>query len=163
MGSVMATQRKRQRGGGTALSFNHTAMIDVVFLLLVYFMTATRFKLGEEIYRMDLPQRSESASVAAFDLDESPLRILVMSVGPGTGDCTLELEGGYETIESFEELYVFLRDHQSNSRNPGGWFAADHPIVITPTGSTSWRHTVEAMNAAVRARYTNVTFAKPGA
>ncbi|MHC4614422.1 MAG: ExbD/TolR family protein, partial [Planctomycetota bacterium] len=45
--------RRRQRQARIGL--NLTAMIDVVFLLLVYFMAATEFKLGEEIYRLDLP------------------------------------------------------------------------------------------------------------
>ena len=43
----------------------------------------------------------------------------------------------------------------------GGLFEADHPIIIEPTGTTRWEHAMEAFNAAVRARYTNVTFAPP--
>jgi hypothetical protein len=43
----------------------------------------------------------------------------------------------------------------------GGMFEADHPIIIEPTATTRWEHAMEAFNAAVRARYTNVTFAPP--
>ena len=30
-------------------------MIDVVFQLLIYFLVATNFALGEQVFRLDLP------------------------------------------------------------------------------------------------------------
>jgi hypothetical protein len=54
----------RRRFGGSGLSLNLTAMIDVVFLLLVYFMVGTEFKLGEEVFRLDLPDRQPSMAQA---------------------------------------------------------------------------------------------------
>jgi hypothetical protein len=41
-------------------------------------------------------------------------------------------------------------------------FPADHPIIVQPARATRWEHAMEAFNAAARARYSNVTFAKPG-
>ena len=35
-----------------------TPMIDVVFQLLIYFLVATNFALGEQVFRLDLPDRS---------------------------------------------------------------------------------------------------------
>jgi hypothetical protein len=40
-------------------------------------------------------------------------------------------------------------------------FEADHPIIVAPTGRTSWEHTMGVFNAAVRARYSNITFSAP--
>ena len=37
--------------------FNLTSMIDVVFQLLIYFIVGTTFAMGEQSYRMDLPER----------------------------------------------------------------------------------------------------------
>ena len=134
-------------------------MIDVTFLLLIYFMAATEFKLGEEIYRLDLPQRGASAD--PFELPRDPLRIVVTSTA--TGDRALielpGLGGDDARPQSFETLYGFLHENQ---RALGGLFEADHPIIVEPTGSTRWEHAMEAFNAAARARYTNVTFAPPG-
>ena len=62
-----------RRGGAAVMGLNLTPMIDVVFQLLIYFMAATEFRLGEEIYRTDLPQRSSSSD--PFDLPRDPLRI----------------------------------------------------------------------------------------
>jgi len=73
--------RKRRSRERSPLGLNPVAMIDVVFLLLIYFMTATEFTLGEEIYRMDLPQRLPAAQVLdPFELDEDPLRIAVATM-----------------------------------------------------------------------------------
>ena len=69
-----------------AIGLNLTSMIDVVFLLLIYFMVATDFKQAEEVYRLDLPERIEGMSIDPFQLDDEPLRIMVRSTGPGDED-----------------------------------------------------------------------------
>ena len=71
--------RHRHGRGSPRIDLNLTAMIDVVFLLLVYFMAATEFKLGEEIYRLDLPQRGRASE--PFELPRDPLRVVVASTG----------------------------------------------------------------------------------
>jgi biopolymer transport protein ExbD len=147
----MAARRSKARIG-----LNLTAMIDVVFLLLIYFMAATEFKLGEEIYRLDLPQRGVPAD--PFALPREPLRIVLSSTGPR---CRIRLAGPYPQPASFDELFGFLRENRRAAGVVGGLFEADHPIIIEPTGTTRWEHAMEAFNAAVRARYSNVGFAPP--
>ena len=151
---------RRRRRPGARLGLNHTAMIDVVFLLLVYFMAATDFKLGEEIYRLDLPDRGRVAD--PFDLPLDPLRIAVTTVG--TTDYVLRLSGPQTAgprPATFQELFEFLDGRRRSDRAAGGVFKADHPIIVAPTGRTSWEHTMGVFNAAVRARYSNITFAAP--
>ncbi len=137
------------------LSLNLTAMIDVVFLLLIYFMVATEFKLGEEIYRLDLPRRSLQAD--PFELPRDPLRIAVASTGSGAG-YLIRVEEAAAQLANFQELFVFLARNQRSAAAVGGLFDPDHPIIIEPGAATRWEHAVEAFNAAVRARYTNVKF-----
>ncbi len=152
-------RRGRQR---SPISLNLVAMIDVVFLLLIYFMTATEFKLGEEIYRLDLPQRLPSAQVLdPFELDEDPLRISVSTTGLDEDNYRIQLSGPYPQPRTFEELFEFLEQRRISLHAPGGLFAPDHPIIVEPTRTTRWEHAMEAFNAAARARYTNLTFAKP--
>jgi biopolymer transport protein ExbD len=148
--------RARRRRQQARLGLNLTSMIDVVFLLLVYFMAATEFKLGEEIFRLDLPRRGAPAD--PFVLPREPLRIVLVSSGPV---CLIRLPGPYAQPENFQELLGFLRENRRAVGVVGGLFEADHPIIIEPTGTTRWEHAMEAFNAAVRARYTNVTFAPP--
>ncbi len=149
---------RRDRRRPTRLGLNLTSMIDMVFLLLVYFMAATEFKLGEEIYRLDLPQRGHDP----FELPRDPLRVAVTSLGDE--DYVLQLEGA-ETARSqpatFQELFEVLAANRRSDRAAGGLFEADHPIIVEPTGGTSWEHAMGAFNAMARARYTNITFAAP--
>jgi len=159
-GLARRTRRRRRRGRAT-IALNLTAMIDVTFLLLVYFMTATEFKLGEEIYRLDLPQRGRAEQRDPFELDEEPLRIAVATTGFGLRAYSLKIEGPYRQPRSFEELYEFLDRRRISKDAAGGLFQADHPIIIQPARTTTWQHAMEAFSAAARARYTNVAFAKP--
>ena len=142
------------------LGLNLTSMIDVVFLLLVYFMAVTEFKLGEEVYRLDLPQRGRAAD--PFELPLEPIRIIVTSVG--SDEYILRLSGPLVAglrPATFQQLFEFLSDSRRSDRAAGGLFEADHPVIVEPTGRTSWAHAMGAFNAAVRARYSNITFASP--
>ena len=154
---------RRKRRPSARLGLNLTSMIDVVFLLLIYFMAATEFKLGEEIYRLDLPDRGRAAD--PFDLPRDPLRVAVTTVG--RDDYVLRLSGpetggpGGPGPVTFQELFEFLDGRRRSDRAAGGVFEADHPIIVAPTGRTSWEHSMGVFNAAVRARYSNITFAAP--
>ena len=86
------------------------------------------------------------------------MRIVVSSVG---AESLIRLPGVDLEPESFGQLHAFLARHRRSPDVVGGLFEADHPIVIEPTNSTRWEHAMEAFNAAVRARYTNITFAPP--
>lgn len=158
-GLPLPPRRGRRRARVTV---NLVSLIDVTFLLLIYFMVATSMTGGEEAYRMDLPDRSRAAQNDPFELDQEPLRIAVASTGLGPEMYELRIDGPYVQPRSFEALSDFLRDSQvAVDGSVGGLFAPDHPIVIQPTRTTRWEHAMEALNAAARARYTNVTFSKP--
>ena len=144
--------RRRSR---PQLALNLTAMIDVVFLLLIYFLAATEFKLGEEVYRLDLPRRG---AADPFALPREPLRIVVASIA-GDSSYVLQLSGAAVTPRTFQELFEFLKQARRTSGSLDGLFEPDHPILIEPTSTARWEHVMEAFNAAARARYTNVTFA----
>ena len=153
------THRRRQRGPA-AIGLNLTAMIDVVFLLLIYFIVATDFKQGEEIYRLDLPQRGVAAD--PFELPREPLRVIIASTGgPAAEAYSIRVPGAKVQPGSFQELRDYLVENLRTASTVGGLYEADHPIIIQPSVTTTWEHAIEAFNAAVRARYTNITFAKP--
>lgn len=157
--------RRKRRPPVSALSLSMTAMIDVVFLLLIYFLVATDFRTGEGIYRVELPGREGAGAPDPFQLDEEPLRIIVHSTGLGAGMYQVRLDGPYPQPQTFEELHGFLRDKQVSEASvtigSGALFRPEHPIILQPSRSTRWEHAIEAFNAAARAKYTNITFAKP--
>ena len=154
--------RERPRRRRARIALNLTAMIDVVFLLLVYFMVATEFKAGEEIFRLDLPERQAATrDLDPFDLDDEPLRVRVATTGIGSAAYRIRVEGPYDPVGTFDDLFAFLRERRVGAGGGLGLFEDDHPIVVVPTRATRWDHAMEAFNAAARASYTNITFGKP--
>lgn len=157
------TARQRRRREHPAIALNLTSMIDVVFLLLVYFMVATEFRVGEEVYRLDLPDRAPAQGAAdPFDLDDEPLRVRVASAGPRPDDYQLRLEGPYPQPRTFDDLERILEERRLGVSGPGGLFADDHPIVLLPARDARWTHAMEAFDAVARAGYVNVVFGDPG-
>lgn len=155
-------RERRRRSGPAQFALNLTAMIDVVFLLLIYFMVSTEFKADEEVYRMDLPQRQPaSAQQDPFQLDREPLRIEVASIGMRPGDYSVRLDGPYNQPGTFDQLNRFLDQRRIRPAVPGGLFEPDHPILIVASDTTRWEHVVATFNAAAKARYTNIMFGKP--
>jgi len=143
------------------IGLNLTAMIDVVFLLLVYFMVATDFTKGEEVYKLDLPARQGAIAPDPFELDDMPLVVTVRSTGSGPGELVIDLEGPYPEISNPQKLLNLLRQRKISEVNPHGLFEADHPILINPLGQARWDHVIEVFNAPVLAGYTNIGFVSP--
>ena len=133
-------------------------MIDVVFLLLIYFMVATEFRSAEASFPMDLPEKGRNAALV---LDDEPLVVLVESSGIMPGDVRVQLEGPWKSIHSLLELKNFLRANRADGVGSGGLFTPTHPIIVRPNNETRWEHAMAAYNTLVEARYTNITLGKP--
>jgi biopolymer transport protein ExbD len=140
------------------IGLNLTSMIDVVFLLLIYFMVATEFKTAEESFPMDIPIRQHGQFVT---LDDEPLVILVESVGREPSDIRVRLEGPWNPIHSLDELSSFLRSNKASGFGRGGLFAETHPILVKPTKNTRWEHAIAAYNVVVNANYLNISLDEP--
>ncbi|MEE2819357.1 MAG: biopolymer transporter ExbD [Planctomycetota bacterium] len=140
------------------IGLNLTSMIDVVFLLLIYFMVATEFKTSEAAFAMDLPERIEQSPML---LDDEPLIILVDSAGDKQHDVRLLVLGPWGDIQTPEALRVFLHRNLADGFGNEGYFTLDHPIVVRPTKDANWEHVLAVYNAAVQASYTNITLDEP--
>ena len=158
-----SVRERRGRSDHARLTLNLTTMIDVVFLLLVYFMIATEFKLGEEVYQLDLPRSLQSNQASdPFELDIQPLIINISSSGPGGVNYDIRIDGPIDahTPQTWDELFTVLRDRQIGDGTIP-MFMPDQPIVIKPARTATWNHAMAGFNAAARARYTNMKFALP--
>ena len=147
---------KRRKGG--VIGLNLTSMIDVVFLLLIYFMVATEFKTAEESFPMDLPMRDNGQTLT---LDGEPLVIIVESTGESVRDVRIRLDGPWDSIPSVEALTTFLRANKVGEFGSTGLFTESHPILIKPTTQTRWDHAIAAYNAVARANFINITLDEP--
>ncbi len=149
---------RTKRLNATPMGLNLTSMIDVVFLLLIYFMVATEFKTAEESFPMDLPMREGGQTIT---LDSKPLVIVVESVGETSYDIRIRLEGPWDPIGSVDGLTKFLQANKAGQFASSGLFTQTHPILIKPSSETRWDHTIAAYNAVARADYVNITLEKP--
>ncbi len=140
------------------IGLNLTSMIDVVFLLLIYFIVATEFKTSEAAFAMDLPERINRPSIL---FDDEPLIILVDSVGDKKHDLRMSMLGPWDDVQTPEELRMFLHRNVADSFGKQGYFTLDHPIVLRPKKDANWEHVLAVYNAVVHAAYTNITLDEP--
>lgn len=149
---------ERSRIGGPSIGLNLVAMIDVTFLLLIYFLAATEFRSASEVLQVELPRRGASAAMV---LQDDPLIVHVVSTGDGPRDLAVRLDNPWPQVDDAGGLLRFLRRSTARKGHDGGLFTIDHPVVIRPATGTRWEHAVEAFNAVLRAQFTNVTMGTP--
>lgn len=130
---------------GLALDgINLTPMIDCVFLLLIFFLVATRFEELERELNVVLPQASE-----AMPLTSKPKELFV----------NVDREGHYilraQQLTVADLLAVFK---QAAADNPGR-----QTVIIRADKRCVWEHVVEVMNLCNKAQIRDyrVTTAEP--
>ena len=130
---------------GRALDgINMTPMIDCVFLLLIFFLVATRFEEMEREMNVVLPQASE-----AMPLTAKPKELFV----------NVDRDGKFivrgQSLPAAELLSTFK---QAAADNPGR-----QTVIIRADKRCVWEHVVEVMNLCNKAhiRDYRVTTAEP--
>lgn len=156
LGQRRSTSRHRSRRSSIALNF--TAMIDVVFLLLLYFMLTADFARQEDAFALDLPGQGQSEqSSDPFALPEQPILVRVRSMGDEQTAYMIATDSPLlDEASTYDQLTAELE------RAIGGLLAADHEMVIAPEEGARWEHTLGAYNAVIRAGFERVRFARPG-
>jgi len=141
---------KRHRHLKTSdMGLNLTAMIDVIFLLLIYFVITASFVQGEGVIVARMP---EGTGVVEPSLAPPKQRLVVQVSSAGADGYILTVQGYPGRPASFSELYAVLQQMQ------GTQYKDDDPVVIQPDPLVRWQHAINAFNQAVRARYTDVRF-----
>jgi len=118
-------------------------MVDVTFLLLLYFMLTTTFRQAEGQIPGDLPKFIPPHA-------GRPIVIRLHAVGAGRAGVLYEICGVRDPIRSPQELYAKLtaRRRQLGSN--------EAPVIIIGRSDVRWQYVVEAFNQAVRAGFAKV-------
>jgi biopolymer transport protein ExbD len=130
----MAVQLKRM----STLAINMTPLIDMVFLLLIFFLVATRFMQQERELDMTLPTASESRPLTA-----PPSEVFI----------NVDREGRYFIDGKFrleEELEPLIR--QAAANNP-----LTQSVVIRADRQADWQAVATAINACKKVGIANYT------
>lgn len=152
-------------------SLEMTSMIDVVFLLLIFFMCATKFKIPEGTLDSFLPRdRGTSAGSAVVTLGARVT--LWIDEGTGVLHCDFDerpvamdnTQGEFESFRgiagpNLEQLEMFLRERKLNYVGTG---SKGLPVVIDFMPKVPFKYVVDVMNLCVKVGIEDVAFASPG-
>ncbi len=137
----------------TAITLNLTPMIDMVFLLLLFFLTVSRFGGDEGMLPAHLPARTGAVST---EIPRTPIRVRFVTAATSPDECSVTIERFSESPMPMSELANALERIQ---QQPG--FDANTPVHLMAGDNVRWDHVVNAYNAALAARYEKVYFAAP--
>jgi len=144
------SERYRRHKASWSTTLNLTPMIDVVFLLLFFFLVVSRF--GAEGM---LPARLPTAAASVFtDIPRSPLRVRFTDQTDEAGQTQVTIdrfERGPLPIAALTGALRIIREEQ-----PG--FDADTPVHLIAEDDASWQDIVNAYNASLGAGYRKVFF-----
>ncbi len=129
------------------LQINLTALIDVVFLLLIFFMVTTTFSKESQL-RIKLPEASTNSKQQT---DKDVLEIQISSAGlfsiRGPGD-----KKAKQLLNSSpRDLRLAIKDASRGK--------SDRVVVIRADRNTPHESVIRAMDAARRQGHTHITFA----
>lgn len=152
--SSAARPRPRSRAAASVGQLNLTSMIDVIFLLLIYFVITANFQVDEGVLTAQLPQGTGQPP----PLDELPVEKVVIELSvPSTDDTGVLIARGRHRYAGVAELRADMEARRRGpGRSPSALYESDHPVVIEPEPGVRWQHTVDAFNAVVAAGYTRV-------
>jgi len=126
-------------------NLNMASMIDIVFLMLIFFMCTSTFTLEQEL-KSHLPQASGAATQPQEDF--GPIRIQLTSLGQGVH---IRCDG--QAFNSFDALVKTLEARRA---------VADMPVIIEGQGTVAFRFMVAALDACHRADLHRVAFSAKG-
>lgn len=129
-GSRWSKRQRRRRGG---LSLRMAPLIDVVFLLLVFFMLTANFRGREDILPMAVPAAGAPATASLIP----PLTIRLSMAVDGTTQATI---GGAEPVAvdpARAETWSDFDARVAAVLAAQGRVPAD-PVRLTPAANVSW-------------------------
>jgi biopolymer transport protein ExbD len=167
MGLDEVKKKRKKKPTIRVAALNITSMMDLVLNLLLFFVLTASFAASEGILPAKLPTGGGGGGAPAeIALEESspeiPVVVTLVFSGRADQPAVIQVEGSPDAITSYEELYQKLRTWQRNDTNADGIYKPDQSIVIRPGRDVKWSQVVDAFNALVRAKYTNIGFAPPG-
>jgi biopolymer transport protein ExbD len=122
-------------------------MIDIVFLLLVFFMCTSSFNENEGQLPAQVPQTSLQAHRLIEDFD--PVRITLRTIGTG-----VEVQCDGQRCAGFDALFAKLQARRA---------IADVPVIIEGRKGVPFGPMVAAMDTCYRANFRRVAFSARGA
>jgi len=130
---------------------NVTPLIDVMFLLLLFFLLTTVFRVDEGTIPGTLPKIPGSGA-AEVDRDLG-LNVYVRPLGEAGVSASYEVGNGGEVIMDPQQLYARLASPMPllDARR------SQVPVTIRARSDVRWQFVLEAFNQATRAKFQKIS------
>ena len=133
---------------------NLAPMVDVVMVILIFFMLGTTFAISEGVLPTQLPSQIGPGGGATVMI--VPVLQIALQEQPD-GGYMIVVPGVQLRANSFEALIEVLRAKLAAGADPTG------RILIGAEPGVQYQHVVSAMDACVRAGFSNIQFSVSGA
>ena len=125
------------------MAVSMTPLIDVVFLLMVFFLMTINFEKPEEVLAHRLPQLGNEASEdPSKDWEKVELKL---EMAKQDGQLKLQLQE--RTLESYDDLLDYL-----------GQLPDDIVIIIDAANDVPYKHIIGVYNSCLKAKKTDIVF-----
>ena len=140
----------RHRHHGTDMDSAMTPMIDVVFLLLVFFVWTVSFQLVEQILSSELSSQMGSEPSQVEDPPpEADFDNVVVKIGwDGTQPNWLLNDQPLASIDALRRQLTMISGVKP-----------DAPVILDPNGSVPLGHVIEVYDVSKQAGFAEVSFA----
>jgi len=139
----------------TTLQMRMVPLIDVVFLLLIFFLLTANFRSKEGFLPADLPRQTVSSEIVELE----PLLVYLHSRPDGA--CEVDIGSSISFIIPPEHQggnFTALGSKLQDIINDQGR-RLDDPVKLIPNGQTKWEHVVKAYDALWQINLSNIIFA----
>jgi biopolymer transport protein ExbD len=127
-------------------------MIDIVFLLLFFFLVVSRFQALEGMLPAQLPPQTKAVSTG---IPQTPIRIRFLHQLRTPQQCLVTIDRFNETPFAIN----LLADELAKIRVGVAGFDRNTPVHLLADDDIPWEHVVNAYNAALAAEYEKIFFA----
>lgn len=145
------SDRYKKRRIGLAMALNLTPMIDIVFLLLFFFLAVSRFHEQEGMLPGQLPAQAAGISM---EVPQSPIRVRFSPDHADAAHCEVTVDRFQDqplAVNRLSDLLEKIRDEI-----PG--YTTDTPVHLLADDKIAWGHVVNAYNAALAAGFEKIYF-----
>jgi len=123
-----------------------TALIDVTFLLLLYFLLTSTFHEPEQQMMAAIPRPGGRPGVLM------PIHVALTPTGPANEGVSYQVNEEEPTTE-LSSVRAALAEHARVAADP------ELPVIIHTNGEVRWEYVIEIFNAASATGFQAVTFA----
>jgi len=141
--------RKKRKTELPPCELNLTPMIDVTFLLLIFFLVGTKFKEPEGKLNAYLPKDKGPPPINQAQID--PVEELTIRVRKDTTDGHTYYQIGEVVMTTPADLDAQLLAFHANK--------SDQPVTIDPDPLASYEIVIGVLNSCVKIGYKEISFA----